>query len=244
MPQHELDNALGQLVSAELIFRRGTPPDAEYTFKHALVQDAAYGTLLRSRRQQVHARIAATLESQFPEVVAAQPQVMARHCAEAGLNEKAVSYRLKAGQQAVARSAMTEAVAQLQNGLDLLANLPENPWRAQQELDLLIARGRALMATRGHAAPAVAETIVRARALAEQLDRRDYLVPLLYFQRVFHTARAEHKLALSLAEQMEKLGEAQNDEATLLLGRSLHGHSCWYLGEFLGPAPCSSNVMA
>jgi predicted ATPase len=232
-PQPELDSALAQLVSAELIFRRGTPPDAEYTFKHALVQDAAYSTLLRSRRQSIHARIAATLESQFPEIVAAQPQVMARHCAEAGLNEKAVSYRLKAGQQAVARSAMTEAVAQLQNGLDLLANLPESPWRAQQELDLQIARVRALKATRGHAAPAVAETIVRARALAERLDRPDYLVPLLYSQWSFHTVRAEHKRALSLAEQMEKLGAAQNDEATLLLGRSLHGQSCFYLGEFL-----------
>jgi predicted ATPase len=233
MPQPELDDALGQLVSAELILRRGTPPDAEYTFKHALVQDAAYGTLLRSRRQQVHARIAATLESQFPEVVAAQPQLMARHCAEAGLNEKAVSYRLKAGQRAVARSAMTEAVAQLQNGLDLLASLPERPWRVQQELDLQMARGRALMATRGYAAPTVAETIVRARALAERLDRPDYLVPLLYYQWSFHTVRAEDKLAQSLAEHMEKLGEAQNDEATLLLGRSVHGYSCFYLGEFL-----------
>jgi predicted ATPase len=232
-PQHELDNALAQLVSAELIFRRGTPPDAEYTFKHALVQDAAYGTLLRNRRQQIHARIAATVEGQFPEIIAAQPQVMARHCAEAGLNEKAVGYRLQAGQQAVARSAMTEAVAQLQNGLDLLANLPESPWRAQQELDLQMARVRALMATRGYAAPAVAETIVRARALAERLDRPDYLVPLLHFQWSFHTVRAEHKLALSLAEQMEKRGEAQNDEAILLLGRSLHGHGCFYLGEFL-----------
>jgi predicted ATPase len=230
MPQHELDNALAQLVSAELIFRRGTPPDAEYTFKHALVQDAAYSTLLRSRRQHIHAPIAATLESQFPEIVAAQPQVMARHCAEAGLNEKAVGYRLQAGQQAVARSAMTEAVAQLQNGFDLLANLPESPWRAQQELDLQMARGRALMATRGYAAPAVAETIVRARALAEQSD---YLAPLLYFQWVFHLVRAEYKLAQSVAEQMEKLGETQNDEATLLLGRSARGHTCWYLGEFL-----------
>jgi predicted ATPase len=232
-PQQELDSALAQLVSAELIFRRGTPPDAEYTFKHALVQDAAYSTLLRSRRQQIHARIAATVEGQFPEIMAAQPQVMARHCAEAGLNEKAVGYRLQAGQQAVARSAMTEAVAQLQNGLDLLANLPESPWRAQQELDLQMARVRALMATRGYAAPAVAETIVRARALAERLDRPDYLVPLLHFQFSFHTSRAEDKLALSLAEQMEKRGEAQNDEATLLLGRSLHGRSCFFLGEFV-----------
>jgi predicted ATPase len=232
-PQQELDKALGQLVSAELIFRRGTAPDAEYTFKHALVQDAAYSTLLRSRRRQIHARIVATLESQFPEIAAAQPQLIAQHCAEAGLNEKAVSYRLKAGQQAVARSAMTEALAQLQNGLDLLANLPESPWRVQQELDLQIVLARALIATRGYAAPAVAETIVRARALAERLDRPDYLVPLLYFQNAFHTVRAEHKLAQSLAEQMEKLGEAQNDEATLLLGRWLHGHSCFFLGEFL-----------
>jgi predicted ATPase len=232
MPQHELDNALAQLVSAELILRRGTPPDAEYTFKHALVQDAAYSTLLRSRRQQIHARIAATLEGQFPEIMAAQPQVMARHCAEAGLNEKAVSYRLQAGQQALARSAMTEAVAQLQNGLDLLPNLPENPWRMQQELDLQVALGRALMASRGYAAPATVETIVRARALAEQLNRLDYFVPLLFSQWGFHMVRAEHNLALSLAEQIEKFGAEQNNEATLLFGHYLHGHIRFYLGEF------------
>ena len=136
MPQQKLDEALEQLASAELIFRRGMPPDAEYTFKHALVQDAAYSTLLRSRRQQLHGRIAATLESQFPEVVTAQPALMAQHCTEAGLSEKAVGYWLKAGQQAIARSAMTEAVAQLQKGLDLLTSMPDNSARQQQELDL------------------------------------------------------------------------------------------------------------
>ena len=109
MPQHQLDDALAQLVSAELIFRRGMPPDAEYTFKHALMQDAAYGTLLRSRRQQLHARIAATLEDQFPEIKATQPELLARHCAEAGLAGKAVGYRLKAGQQALVHEAMIEA---------------------------------------------------------------------------------------------------------------------------------------
>jgi class 3 adenylate cyclase len=120
MPQQQLDDALAQLVSAELIFRRGSPPDAEYAFKHALVQDAAYSTLLRSRRQQLHVRIAATLEDYFPEIVVAQPALLAQHCAEAGLAEKAVVYWLKAGRQALARSAMTEAVAQLQKGLDVL----------------------------------------------------------------------------------------------------------------------------
>ncbi|MGY8704923.1 AAA family ATPase [Bradyrhizobium sp. 18BD] len=150
MPQQQVDGALAQLVHAELVFQRGTPPDAEYTFKHALVQDAAYSTLLRGRRQQIHARVATTLESDFPEIVAAQPQLMAHHCSEAGFHDKAVGYRLKAGQQAVARSAMTEAVAQLQRGLELLANMPEESRPAQHELDLEIALGRALMAARGY----------------------------------------------------------------------------------------------
>jgi predicted ATPase len=149
MPQREVDDALAQLASAELIFRRGTPPDAEYTFKHALVQDAAYGTLLRSRRQQIHARIVAILESQFPEIATAQPQLMAQHSAEAELNAKAVNYWLRAGQQALARSAMMEAVAQLRKGLDIFASLPDDPWRRQQELDLLIALAPSLAATKG-----------------------------------------------------------------------------------------------
>jgi predicted ATPase len=104
MPTHKLDHSLEQLVGAELIFRRGTPPDAEYTFKHALIQDAAYSTLLRSRRQQLHARIVTTLESRFCEIAINQPAILALHCTEAGLNQKAADYRLKAGQQAVARS--------------------------------------------------------------------------------------------------------------------------------------------
>ena len=158
MPHQQLDDALAQLVNAELIFRRGTPPDAEYTFKHALVQDTAYGTLLRSRRQQIHARIAATLEDHFPDIVVAQPALLARHCAEAGLAEKAVVYWLKAGQQALARSATTEAAAQLRKGLDALDDLPDGPGRRQQELDLQLALGSALTATKGYSAPEVGET--------------------------------------------------------------------------------------
>src|SRR5690349_7056733 len=137
-----------ELVRAELIFREGTPPDAEYTFKHALVQDAAYSTLLRSRRQPIHARIATALESRFPDLVATQPAILAQHCTEAGLHEKAVNYRLKAGQQAVARSAMAEAVAQLQKGLDLLPSQTDDSRQQQQELDLRLALGPGLIATR------------------------------------------------------------------------------------------------
>ena len=131
MPQQKLDEALEQLVQAELIFRRGSPPEAEYTFKHALVQDAAYDTLLRSRKQQLHARIAITLENQFPETAASEPAILAHHCTEAGLADRAVEYRLKAGQQAVARSAMVEAVAQLEKGLALLTTLPTSLERQQ-----------------------------------------------------------------------------------------------------------------
>ncbi|WGD53198.1 adenylate/guanylate cyclase domain-containing protein [Bradyrhizobium sp. CB1650] len=233
MPQRQVDAALAQLVGAELVFQRGTPPDAEYTFKHALVQDAAYSTLLRGRRRQIHARIATTLESEFPEIVATQPQLMAHHCVEAGFNEKAVSYRLKSGQQAVARSAMTEAVSQLQRGLELLANMPEESRPLEHELDLQIALGRALMATRGYSAPVVADTLVRARALAERFDRPDRLAPLLYFQWGFHMVRAEHELAVSLAEQLETLGQTRKDQTIQLLGHYIHGASCYFRGEFV-----------
>jgi predicted ATPase len=155
MPQQKVDDALTQLAGAELIFRRGTPPDAEYTFKHALVQDAAYSTLLRSRRQQIHARIAVVLEEKFPEIVTTQPALLAQHCREAGLIEKAVGYWLKAGQHSVARSAMTEAVAQLRKGLDLLASLPDSSGRKQLELDMQVVLGPALIATKGYSAPDV-----------------------------------------------------------------------------------------
>jgi class 3 adenylate cyclase len=148
-PEGELQSALDRVIAAGLLFRQGAPPYATYLFKHALVQDAAYSTLLRSRRQQLHGRIAAILEGHFSEIVETQPEVLARHCAEAGLVEKAVGYWLKAGQRANARSAMTEAEAQLRKGLALLAAWPESTERQQLELNLQIALAAAQMATEG-----------------------------------------------------------------------------------------------
>jgi tetratricopeptide (TPR) repeat protein len=233
MSKAQLDDALARLVAAELIFQRGAPPDAEYTFKHALVQDAAYSTLLRSRRVQLHARIVATLEDHFAENVAAQPALLAHHCAEAGLADKAVVYRLKAGQQAMARSAMTEAVAQLQKGLDELADLPGGPRRQQQELGLRVALASALAATKGYSATDVGETIARAHALAEEIDRPEHLVPLIHGQYAFHVIRSEHQRALLLAEQIERIGETRNDAVTQLQGRRAQGATLYYLGEFV-----------
>jgi class 3 adenylate cyclase len=255
MPKQQLDDALAQLTRAELIFRRGTPPDAEYTFKHTLVQEAAYSTLLRSRRQQIHARIAVTLEDQFPEIATVEPQLMAQHYDEGGLPEKAVAYwlragqraversampeavaqfyRLQAGQQAIARSATTEAVVQFQKALDELAGLPDGPRRQQHELALRVALASALAATKGYSATDVGETIARAYALAEQIDQPEHLVPLIYGQWAFHFLRGEHKLALSLAEQLEKIGKTRNDVAVQLQGRRAQGVIRSYLGEFV-----------
>jgi len=232
MPQRKLDDALSQLVGAELILQRGLPPDSEYTFKHALVQDAAYSTLLRSRRQQIHARIATTLEHQFPEIVNAQPQFLAHHFAEAGLTERAVEYWLKAGQQSMARSAMTEAVTQLRKGLNILGTLPDHAWRQQQELDLLTALGSALTATKGWSADDVSKTFTRARELAEQIGRPEYLPPLIMGQWTFHLVRGEHRVCLPLGEQLQKIGEDRNDAWSQWMGCMSHGITCFLLGQF------------
>jgi hypothetical protein len=198
MPPAQLDNALAQLVGAELIYRRGTPPNAEYTFKHALVQDAAYSTLLRAGRQQLHARIAGTLERQFPEIVAAQPALLAHHCEEAGLAQKAAEYWLTAGRQAWARSVLVEAVALLRRGLALVSGLPDGDRRWEIELDLLIALGQAVIASRGWGAPELDEVHSRARELALTLNRpRALLFPLLDQFRD-HWARADLKGAHGL----------------------------------------------
>src|SRR6202035_1734242 len=141
LPEDELQSSLARLVASELVFQRGRPPDAVYSFKHALVQDAAYGSLLRGARQQFHAQIAETLETHSPEMMDSQPELFAQHYAEAGLIEKSVAWWGKAGRRSVARSAMAEAGAQLQKGLDQLALLPHTPERQRQELEFRSALG-------------------------------------------------------------------------------------------------------
>ena len=148
-PEAELALALDSLVAAALLFRQGVPPHATYLFKHALVQDAAYGTLLREPRRVLHARIAETLESQFGEIAENQPELLARHCTEAGRFEKAINYWLKAGEQAVARSAMPEAEALLRKGLRLVTHITDSDRRKEHELDLQLALGLALSQTQG-----------------------------------------------------------------------------------------------
>ena len=149
----------------------------------------------------------------------------------AGLNEKTVGYLLKAGQQAIMRSAMTEAMAQFQKGLDLLPSLPDDRGRQQHELDLQIGIGQALLATKGYSAPAVAEAYGRARELAEQLDRPDYLAPLLHGLWALHLVRGELKVALALAEELEMFGTAHDNLSASLVGKEERGMACFWLGE-------------
>jgi hypothetical protein len=232
LPDPRLREALDRLAGSGLILARGTPPQSTYLFKHALLQDAGYGTLLRSRRQQLHARTAAILEERFPDITAAQPELLAHHCEQAGLIRNAAGYLLAAGPQALARSAMKEADTLLRKGLDMLAGLPDESWRGQQELEMLIALGSALTATKGFAADEVGATLARARALAERIGGREHLGPLTVNQWIFHYARSELRVALSLAEQMEKIGEERNDVAAQLQGRDFRGLACCFLGQF------------
>ena len=164
-----LQQGLRQLVEADLVYQRGAPPQAIYTFKHALIQDAAYQSLLRSTRQQYHQRIAQVLEAQFPETAEAQPELLAHHYTEAGLSEAALPYWQRAGQRAMEHSANIEASSHFTAALVLLKTLPETPERTTQELTLHIALAVPLIATKGYGAPEVAQAYSRAQELCQQV---------------------------------------------------------------------------
>jgi hypothetical protein len=234
LPDARLQDALRDLVHSELVFCRGTPPNSVYTFKHALVQDAAYATMLRSRRQQLHARIATTLESQFPEIAATQLELLAHHCTEAGLNEKAVEYWAKSGQHAVMRSAMTEAETLLRKGLVLLDGLPDTIWRRDRELDLQIALGHALTATQGYGAPAVGEAYGRARQLCDQRNHPDKLLSVLRAQWNYHAYKNEARPMRQLAADIRGLSEIQDDNITRYIGCWASWWPCLVLGDLVG----------
>ena len=204
-----LQGALAQLVEAELVAQRGTPPQATYTFKHALIQDAAYQLLLRSTRQRYHQRIAQVLAERFPETAETQPELLAHHYTEAGLTEQAIVYWQRAGQQALQRSANPEAVQHLTKGLELLDTLPETPTRTQHELDLLIALGPALMATKGRSATEVEQTYARARVLCQQVGETPQLVPTLWGLSRFYGNQGAFATARELAEQLYRLAQRE-----------------------------------
>jgi class 3 adenylate cyclase/predicted ATPase len=232
LPEDELQAPLARLVASELVFQRGIPPNAVYSFKHTLVQDAAHGSLLRNSRQQLHAQIAEALETHSPELMDTQPALLARHYAEAGLVEKSVAYWGKAGQRSAARSAMAEAVAQLHKGLDQLALLPDTPERQGRELEFWSALGAVLQAVKGQAAPETGHAYARARELWEQLGSPSEFLHIPYGQSLHHVFRGELDLAQRLDEDLLRLSRQRNDSTGLVLGHISSGQTLLFAGGF------------
>jgi predicted ATPase len=231
-PEPELQAALDQLVAAELVYRRGAAPDVTYSFKHALVQDAAYGTLLKSRRQQLHARIAKVLEQRFPETTATQPEILAHHSSEAGMIEKAAEYWGKAGQLAAQRSAMVEAATYARSGLALLSGRPPGPERSLIELDLQLTLGDALTAWKGVAAPEAGEAYARARGLCRAVDCGDREPRALWSSWIYQQNQADLAGADDVAQELLQWASARRDATTEAWGHRCAGSSKFFTGEF------------
>jgi predicted ATPase/class 3 adenylate cyclase len=232
IPQTQLNDGLAQLVRAELIFRRGTPPHAEYTFKHSLVQDAAYGTLLRDSRQQLHARVVTALELQFPDIVAAQPELMAHHCAEARQMDRAIDHWLKAGERAARRSANLEALRHLTRGLEALRSLPESLPRDRRELAFQIAIGTPLIAVKGYSAPQTGAAFSRARALCERLGEVEPLAATLSGEFTYYFEPGNCEKMRRLVDEAQQICERLPNPVLRLASHRLAGITAMHSGAF------------
>ena len=237
-PDAELNAALDRLLQSGLLFRQGVPPQARYLFKHALVQDTAYGTLLRERRRALRARIADVLESQFAEIAESQPELLARHCTEAGLIEKAAGFWGKAGQRSLARSALVEAVQQLTQAIDQIETLPGTPALRREKIRLQVALITPLLHVKGYAAPETKTAAERARLLIEQAEALGEPIedPLLLFSVLFGLFIANFnafngEAMRKLAPEFLALAERQRAKAPLMIGHRMMGISLTSTGE-------------
>ncbi|MBR1211990.1 adenylate/guanylate cyclase domain-containing protein [Bradyrhizobium sp. JYMT SZCCT0180] len=237
-PDAELGSALDRLIAAGLLFRQGVPPHATYLFKHALVQDAAYGTLLREPRRALHARIANALEGQFADVVATHPQLLAHHCTEAGLIEKAAGLWGEAGQRSLARSALVEGAAQLTRAINQITTLPTTPALRREQIKLQVALANAMMHTKGYAAPETKASLDRARlfieraeALGESTDDPLLLFSVLYGFWVASFVNFNGDICCELARQFLALAEKQGATVPLMIGHRIMGNSLLLAGD-------------
>ncbi len=228
-----LQQGLHQLVEAELLYQSGVPPQARYLFKHALVQDVAYQSLLKSRRQQLHQQVAQVLVEQFPETVATQSELVAHHYTAAGLTAQAIPYWRQAGQYASQRGANTEAVGHITTALELLKTSPDTPAHTQQELPLQLALGALRMATHGFAAPEVEQAYRRAQELCEQTGDREQVFTALHGLTNYYAMRAEHQTARALADQMLAIAQEAQDSGLLIAAHRMQAITRLWVGEFL-----------
>jgi predicted ATPase len=226
-----LQHGLKQLVEAELVYQRGLVPQARYLFKHALIQDTAYQSLLKRTRQQYHQQIAQVLAERFPETVEMQPELVAQHYTEAGLRAQALPYWQQAGERASRRSAYVEAISHLTKGLEVLKALPDTPEHVQQELTLQLALGDALGTVKGYAVPEVEKTVTRARDLCQQLGETPQLFPVLFRLWLFYFNRGELQTTCELAKQQMRLAQSVQDQYLLSLAHGALGGTFYVLGE-------------
>ncbi len=211
-----LRRELDRLVEAELIYQRGLPPNSTYMFKHALIQEAAYQSLLKSKRRRYHEKVAHVLEERFQDIGENQPELLAHHYTEAGSLAKALPYWQTAGQRAIERSANAEAIGHLKKGLEVLNALPETLERNQQELTLQIALAVPLTATKGYGAPEVEKAYTRARMLCQMVGETPQILPVLRGMLTFYLMRSELQTSLELGEQLMRMGKAEQDSVFLL----------------------------
>src|SRR5262245_48938357 len=237
-PDAELGSALDRLIAAGLLFRQGVPPHATYLFKHALVRDAAYGTLLREQRRALHAHIADTLEVQFADIAENRPELLARHWTEAGLMEKAAGLWGKAGQRSLARSALVEATEQLTRALDQIATLPGTPAVHSEQIKLQVALVNALMHVKGYAAPEPKAAVEQARQFIERQEALGEPPedPLLLFSVLYGGWAASYvafdgDVTLELASQFLAIAEKQQQIVPLMIGHRLTGTSLMLTGD-------------
>ncbi len=230
-PPQKLREAIDQLAGAGLIFRRGAPNAATLLFKHALIQDAAYGTMLRGRRQELHARIARVLEERFPTTVETEPELVAFHLASAGQTAKAIPYWHKAGERAATRSANKEAVNHLAAGIKLLDDLADSPEKLRFELNLRSTLNQSLMALHGYSAEAVGAGTARVLDLCRQIGTDAEFAVVLFQSWVFNYTRAIHSRALALGEELEERMQGSDDPEVRTVAHFPVGLSLMSLGR-------------
>jgi predicted ATPase len=230
-PKAVLKHALERLTASGLAFRRGTPAEATYSFKHALVQDAAYDSLLKRKRQELHAKIARAIEERFPNIKATQPEVLAHHYTRAGLFKQGAAYWLEAGQKALSRMALTEAVAHLEAGLGVIGNLPASEARDRSELECRVLLGTAWEAYRGWPAPQLAEVLKPALPLARAARQPKLLAPTLWGLWVQMMSVGPVAESLVWAEELLSAGEDLADEELLLVGHMAVMVTNFWLGN-------------
>jgi class 3 adenylate cyclase/predicted ATPase len=233
MNEKSLQSALKRLVEAEVVFQNGLGEQARYIFKHALIQDAAYQSLLRSTRQQYHQRIAQILETQFIETKQNQPELLAYHYTEAGLYGQASPYWGQAGQNAFARSANAEAISHYKKAIETLQHIPDSPERALNELLLQVALGPPLMAMKGWGAPELASLNARAQELSTQIGEVPQLFAVWWGLGSFCLARADYDGALAFVGRCLRFAENTRDSALLVESHWMMGHILLFQGEFV-----------